>query len=175
MTPTDELIAAPVGEWETTDEERRSYVWALKNDININGPGVGDYTRIKFLAVLRDLDRALALLSAERDRADQAEAALWRIVPNVYTIEMEGGQKPDPFEGPGETYQGAYVRERARNKRLVEALVEADGCFEAALAEGWVDALAAGDIDRIRDIWQRRIALARSLFPAALAQPEEQR
>jgi hypothetical protein len=70
LPPADRLasLTAPVGEWETTADERRSYVWALKNDININGPGVGDYTRIKFLAVLRDFDRALASLSAERDQ-----------------------------------------------------------------------------------------------------------
>ena len=45
--------------------------------------------------------------------------------------------------------------------------------LEAALAEGWVAALSEGDIERIRDIWQRRIALARSLFPAALSQEKQ--
>lgn len=121
-------LAAPVGEWETTAEDRS---WLSSFTAEMGHTDDGDTFRQATLIfrLLRDLDRALASLSAERDQ----------------------------------------------NKRLVEALREADGCFEAALAEGWIDALAAGDIERIRDIWRRRIALARSLFPAALAQPEEQR
>ena len=52
---------------------------------------------------------------------------------------------------------------------LLAAVINADGCFEAALAEGWIEALAAGDIDRIRDLWDRRLSFARDLFPAAIA------
>lgn len=55
---------------------------------------------------------------------------------------------------------------------LLAALIEADGCFEAALAEGWLEALAAGDIDRIRDLWERRISYARHPLPAAIAKAE---
>lgn len=47
-----------------------------------------------------------------------------------------------------------------------KALVEVDDCFNAAFAEGWIDALANGDIDRIRDLWSRRIYFA-SIVPAA--------
>lgn len=42
-----------------------------------------------------------------------AEGALWRVFPNTHTIEVPGdpySQKPDPFEGPGETYADAYKR-----------------------------------------------------------------
>ena len=39
-------------------------------------------------------------------------------------------------------------------------LAEARGCFDAALFEGWLDALANGDIERIRDLWTRRISFA---------------
>lgn len=60
----------------------------------------------------------------------------------------------------------------AERDRLREALREADGCFEAALAEGWLDALADGDIERIRDLWSRRISYARQPVAAAL-QPQE--
>lgn len=52
------------------------------------------------------------------------------------------------------------------------AIVEADGCFEAALAEGWLEALANGDIETIRDLWDRRLSYARDQFPAALAKAE---
>jgi hypothetical protein len=52
-----------------------------------------------------------------------------------------------------------------------EVLEEADGCFEAALAEGWLDALASGNIDAIRDIWNRRISYARHPIVAALSLP----
>lgn len=53
-------------------------------------------------------------------------------------------------------------------REVVERLEEADGCFEAALVEGWVDAIAEGDIERIRDLWKRRISYARGPIVAAL-------
>ena len=43
---------------------------------------------------------------------------------------------------------------------LAARLAEARGCFDAALFEGWLDALANGDIERIRDLWTRRISFA---------------
>jgi hypothetical protein len=46
------------------------------------------------------------------------------------------------------------------NERLEKNAAEADGCFEAALVEGWLDALAEGDTERIRDLWNRRISFA---------------
>lgn len=42
----------------------------------------------------------------------------------------------------------------------VKHVEEALGCFEAAEIEGWSEALRDGDIDRIRDLWQRRISYA---------------
>lgn len=57
----------------------------------------------------------------------------------------------------------------AENERLREAVSHTDGCFEAALAEGWIDAVANGDIERIQDIWGRRLSCARDNFPATLA------
>lgn len=49
----------------------------------------------------------------------ELEAALWRIVPNTYTIEVPGFSQPaDPFEGKGETYQEAYERLKEENARL---------------------------------------------------------
>lgn len=53
---------------------------------------------------------------------------------------------------------------------LLAAILEADGCFEAALAEGWLDALANDDMEAIRDLWHRRLAYARAQFPSAIAQ-----
>lgn len=46
------------------------------------------------------------------------------------------------------------------------------GCFEAALAEGWLDALAAGDIERIRDIWTRRISFAQQALTGSYSPVE---
>lgn len=48
------------------------------------------------------------------------------------------------------------------------ALRHADGCFEAALVEGWIEAINSGDIAAIRDLWERRLSMARDLFAAAL-------
>lgn len=68
------------------------------------------------------------------------------------------------------------AEEKTANERLIAAapemkaaIIEADGCFEAALTEGWMEALADGDIIRIRDLWERRLSHTRSLFPSALA------
>ena len=55
-------------------------------------------------------------------------------------------------------------------RKLIEGVTEADGCFEAALVEGWIDALANGDIERIRDIWNRRISMARVPLVGILAE-----
>jgi hypothetical protein len=62
----------------------------------------------------------------------------------------------------------AEARHAAELARLREALGQADACFEAALVEGWNEALASGDVDLIRDIYNRRIAFAR----AALTGPK---
>lgn len=45
--------------------------------------------------------------------------------------------------------------------RMRAAIVQSAGCFEAALIEGWLDALADGDMERIKDLWLRRISYAR--------------
>lgn len=46
------------------------------------------------------------------------------------------------------------------------------GCFEAAMVEGWIDALANGDIERVRDVWTRRLAFAHHALTVATS-PEE--
>lgn len=73
-----------------------------------------------------------------------------------------------------ETSTPGAILDRALNApvthaAVVDALVEADGCFEAALFEGWLDALAEGDIDRIRDLWTRRIGFARHALAVGMA------
>ena len=52
-----------------------------------------------------------AVNAMERERIE-AEAGLWRVLPNTHTLscELNGFAKPDPFEGPGETYSDAYRR-----------------------------------------------------------------
>lgn len=57
-----------------------------------------------------------------------------------------------------------------------EALDKIVGSIDAAYIEGWQDALANGDIDRLRDLWQRRVIWhepeARAAL-SALAQAQE--
>lgn len=48
----------------------------------------------------------------------------------------------------------------ARLRSMEEALQYVDDCFNAALAEGWIDALANNDRDLIEDLWRRRISYA---------------
>lgn len=43
---------------------------------------------------------------------------------------------------------------------LISAIEHALGCFHAAEAEGWSAAIRDGDIDRIRDLWARRVTFA---------------
>ena len=49
---------------------------------------------------------------------------------------------------------------KRRIAELEAALQYVDDCFNAALAEGWIDALANNDRDLIEDIWRRRISYA---------------
>jgi hypothetical protein len=44
------------------------------------------------------------------------------------------------------------------NATLSQELEAAAGCIDAALAEGWLEALSDGDIERIRDLWERRLS-----------------
>ncbi|MGL6034706.1 MAG: hypothetical protein ACRC0N_06525 [Acinetobacter johnsonii] len=55
------------------------------------------------------------------------------------------------------------------NKELLAAIAEIDGCFEAALIEGWIEAVSGEDISRIKDIYCRRIDYARSIALAVLS------
>lgn len=64
---------------------------------------------------------------------------------------------------------GQKFAEIARLRAVVEAAREADGCFEAALAEGWNDALSNNDVERIIDLWMRRISYAQTVISSAIA------
>src|SRR3990167_4148329 len=68
-----------------------------------------------------------------QEQLTQAESALWRICPNTYTISCKVNNfvKPDPFEGPGETYHDAYLRVKENNIQIQARVVE----LEKALRE----------------------------------------
>ena len=57
----------------------------------------------------------------------------------------------------------------AMNKELQAAIDEVYACFDAALTEGWNEAMAEEDISRIKDIYCRRIDSARSIAAAVLS------
>lgn len=71
------------------------------------------YTRILQEAANLLEEQALLLEETRAERDDYA-AAVYRVAPNCHTV----GDNPDPFEGPGETYCDAYLRESARANRL---------------------------------------------------------
>lgn len=50
-------------------------------------------------------EKVEADLARAVEERDEAQAALWRIPPNVHAV-----PQADPFEGPGETYHDAYKR-----------------------------------------------------------------
>jgi hypothetical protein len=54
----------------------------------------------------------------------EAESSLWRIQPNIHTIScsLNNHAQPDPFEGPGETWEAAAHRHADRARVLQSAL-----------------------------------------------------
>lgn len=101
---------------------------------------------------------------------------------NYYTVRAFDSAYPGSMF---ERKDGYYV-ERNDHKSMAAALVEliasrdreledlrdavkhADGCFQAAEYEGFSLALQEGDLDRVRDIWSRRISRACGLIHAAI-------
>ncbi len=82
-------------------------------------------------------------------------------------VDSDGGWEiGDAYSAMREEPDGDYVKAEDYNALAAEIeslhsrLAEARGCFDAALFEGWLDALANGDIERIRDLWTRRISFA---------------
>lgn len=63
----------------------------------------------------------------------------------------------------------AYLAALPHEGEVEAALTRADGCFEAALVEGWIEALNEGDIERIRDLAYRRVWFARAEIEDARA------
>ncbi len=64
-------------------------------------------------------------IAFEKRRVAEAEAALWRVAPNTHAIHvpnLPGSKPPDPFEGPGETYEAAYRRLEAVVQKLRECM-----------------------------------------------------
>jgi hypothetical protein len=60
-----------------------------------------------------------------------------------------------------------WLDQRADEPSADARVQTADECFQAAYAEGWIDALANGDIERIRDLWERRISFAQLALSGA--------
>ena len=88
------------------------------------------------LTPLYTLDNARAVQELEQE--------VWRISPNVFTVEIEGGQKADPFEGPGETYREAYNRTQQALERMTERAARyANGLEKAASRFDWYAELHA--------------------------------
>ena len=83
----------------------------------------------------------------------------------------------DHYDGTSEPLNSAEKKalqsDAAAYDALAARLAEARGCFDAALFEGWLDALANGDIERIRDLWTRRISFAMEAVTADSASGDQ--
>ncbi|HHQ4895143.1 TPA: hypothetical protein ACSP31_003190 [Aeromonas veronii] len=89
--------------------------------------------------------------------------------PSGLIIWVEGGlmrQSLGDIKSGNSLTFGKVVEQR---DGLLAALAEIDACFEAALIEGWNEAMAEDDMSRIKDIYCRRIDSARSIAVAALS------
>lgn len=83
-------------------------------------------------------------------QAAEAESALWRVVPNTFTIGFEGEpDRSDPFEGPGETYRAGYERLAAKCLKLEEQVRALEK--EKANLKWWATANAvAEEVEALR-------------------------
>lgn len=97
-----------------------------------------------------------------------AESTLWRIAPNTYTLQVEGVlcDVPDPFEGPGETYRAAWIRERTAREQaergrdlavaqmlMISSEIHADPKIDHAYSQGdarWTPTLRDAHSLRVR-------------------------
>jgi hypothetical protein len=83
--------------------------------------------------------------------------------PNVHCGWPECDRRPIPA-------QPASQQPHPTGDRVRAYVEEAAGCISAAFVEGWPDALAEGNIERIRDLWERRMSFALPALEAALDQ-----
>lgn len=67
----------------------------------------------------------------------------------------------------------ALAKAEGERDRLREGAEEALGCLNAAFAEGWTEALAEENMERIHDLWGRRISFAVPALEAALTPAQE--
>jgi hypothetical protein len=72
-----------------------------------------------------------------RMQVTDLEGAMWRIAPNVYSLPHGENYKPDPFEGPGETYHDAFMRVSRERDALLN-LCGAEQTVEGA--QTWMEA-----------------------------------
>jgi len=67
----------------------------------------------------------------------------------------------------------ALAKAERERDRMQEGAEEALGCLNAAFAEGWAEALAEENMERIHDLWGRRISFAVPALEAALTPAPE--
>ena len=80
----------------------------------------------------------------------------------IYDDREEGPDGPcgSRYDETGRNDVEFIAEMRNATPKMISAIEHALGCFSAAEAEGWSEAIRDGDIDRIRDLWQRRISFA---------------
>lgn len=61
------------------------------------------------------------------------------------------------------------LQARADIDAVFKAVSEAHGCFIAAEVEGWSEAVRNGDVERIADLWRRRIQFATAALESSLS------
>jgi hypothetical protein len=100
-------------------------------------------------------------------------AAVPPIGPALYGWLRERDLMPDCYED-GTVDENEIVRNLNEHERNIMAppadsagVTEALGCFDSAFFEGWHEALAEGNIERIRDLWDRRLSYAYAVLSAA--------
>lgn len=87
--------------------------------------------------------------------------------PTIVRDDPEGGD-PHILATLARVHNPAALHElcRAANDgdALLEKALEALECFEAAMTEGWIDALANGEVELVRGLWDRRLRYAHTLL-----------
>lgn len=144
-----------------TDEEIVDLMADLPANPDIVRDGLWQTRLAKALIDLRD---ARATIASQAEALAAMKAENERLTRNLADTNHEFRVTVLAYEDQEKELAAA----EAALKAARETLQEVDGCFEAALAEGWADALASGDIERITDLFNRRIVCARTAAVAAL-------
>lgn len=128
----------------------------------------GDYDHTAWFDHIRELMTEIAFLTVARPAPqpysiDADPAGIRARVADAITGTLMVGAQGHTLPPAGHWAEPFWQMARAEatvQGNLGQVIQEAVDCFAAAESEGWSQALAEGDVERIQDLWNRRISYA---------------